>query len=56
MSKYNNEFLTKTMSFSITHTKHMSLAGPTDANGLHLKSIQKSAAYMHCFNPMTHQE
>ena len=55
MSKYNNELLTKTLSFSITHAKHISPAGPSESKDIHLKSMQKSAAYMHCFNPKTHQ-
>lgn len=55
-SKNSINFMTKTVSFGITHAKHISEISneiPIDAN---LRKIQKTATMVHCFNPQSHHE
>jgi hypothetical protein len=46
--------LSKQLSFSITHAKHVTDTHKVGSFSGQYKHFQKTATYVHCFNPKTH--
>ena len=54
--KTSMNHITKTVSFGITHAKHVSEINHEHELNTQLKKIEKTATTVHCFNPKTYHE